>query len=151
MYCHLSAFGASSSFSANTSATSQIRGLKSYYYVLSTAWHSPEEDKIHLRALEFVQRAALFKILSAFRTVATQTLEVTAYMTLTSLRLKQDVQNIISNLYPFALSPSGEHQGIPPQLEDEASISERSGWNLLQLAAEVGRIQRGDRDRFSAT
>jgi hypothetical protein len=41
---------------------------------------------------------ALLKILSAFRTVTTQTLEVEAYVLPTNLRLKQRAQNVISNL-----------------------------------------------------
>lgn len=41
---------------------------------VSTVWHNPNKDKMHLRSLNSVQRTALLKILSAFRSVATQTL-----------------------------------------------------------------------------
>jgi hypothetical protein len=54
----------------------------------STVWHNPNKDKMHLRALASVQRTALLKVLSAFRTVATQTLEVEAYVP-PNLRLKR--------------------------------------------------------------
>jgi hypothetical protein len=42
----------------------------------STVWHDPLRDKTHLRHLNTVQRTTLIRILSAFRTVATTTLEV---------------------------------------------------------------------------
>ncbi|THC88816.1 hypothetical protein EYZ11_011733 [Aspergillus tanneri] len=38
-------------------------------------WHDPLRDKIHLWHLSTVQRTSLIRILSAFRTVATITLE----------------------------------------------------------------------------
>lgn len=47
----------------------------------STVWHDPLRDKTHLRhlnALQRAQRAPLIRILSAFRTVVTPTLEVEA-------------------------------------------------------------------------
>jgi hypothetical protein len=65
----------------------------------STIWHNPQKDKGHLKMLSSVQRTALLKILSAFRTVATQTLEVEAYVMPTRLRLKQRAQNVITSLY----------------------------------------------------
>lgn len=46
----------------------------------STVWHDPLRDKTHLRHLRSVQRTALTRILSAFRTVATSTLEVEAHI-----------------------------------------------------------------------
>ncbi|KAI3040862.1 hypothetical protein CBS147352_9731 [Aspergillus niger] len=55
----------------------------------STVWHNPLRDKIHLRLLETVQRTALIRILSAFRTVSTAALEVESYILPTHLRLKQ--------------------------------------------------------------
>jgi hypothetical protein len=45
----------------------------------STVWHNPLKDKRHLRVLDTVQRSALIRILSAFRTVATATMEVETY------------------------------------------------------------------------
>ncbi|KAJ5244713.1 hypothetical protein N7489_004809 [Penicillium chrysogenum] len=45
----------------------------------STVWHDPLRDKTHLRHLRTVQRAALIRVLSAFRTVATTTLSVEAH------------------------------------------------------------------------
>jgi hypothetical protein len=44
----------------------------------STVWHDPLRDKVHIRHLNTVQRIVLIRILSAFRTVATATLEVEA-------------------------------------------------------------------------
>jgi hypothetical protein len=65
----------------------------------STVWHNPLKNKIHLRTLDTVQRAALIRILSVFRTTATQSIEVEAYMLPTRLRLKQRVQKTITRLY----------------------------------------------------
>ncbi|KAL3251112.1 hypothetical protein ABHI18_010818, partial [Aspergillus niger] len=62
----------------------------------STVWHKPLRDKIHLRLLETVQRTALIRILSAFRTVSTAALEVEAHMLPTHLRLKQRAQIVIA-------------------------------------------------------
>jgi ribonuclease HI len=65
----------------------------------STVWHNPLKDKMHLRALNTVQRVALIRILSSFRTVATLTLEVEAYIPPTRLRLRQRGQNTVAKLY----------------------------------------------------
>ncbi|KAJ9481485.1 hypothetical protein VN97_g11991 [Penicillium thymicola] len=65
----------------------------------STVWHDPLRDKTHLRHLKTVQRAALIRILSAFRTVATTTLEVEAHVLPTHLRLRHRAQNIIARLH----------------------------------------------------
>ena len=64
----------------------------------STVWHNPLRDKGHLRVLRTVQRAALLRIISAFRTVATQTLEMECHILPTHLRLKQRGQDVISRL-----------------------------------------------------
>lgn len=64
----------------------------------SIVWHNPLKDKTHLRTLDTVQRTALVRILSAFRTVATQTLEVEAHVLPTRLRLKQRAQRVIARL-----------------------------------------------------
>jgi hypothetical protein len=55
---------------------------------VSTVWIDPLPDKTHLRHLNTIQRTALIRILSAFRTVATTTLEVEAYVLPTHLRLR---------------------------------------------------------------
>ncbi|KAI2811923.1 hypothetical protein CBS115989_10964 [Aspergillus niger] len=65
----------------------------------STVWHDPLRDKTHLRQLRTVQRTALIRILSAFRTVATSTLDVEAYMLPTHLRLRQRAQTTITQLH----------------------------------------------------
>ena len=65
----------------------------------STVWHDPLRDKTHLRNLNTVQRTALTRILSAFRTVATSTLEVEAHILPTHLRLRQRAQNTITRLH----------------------------------------------------
>ncbi|KAJ5987715.1 hypothetical protein N7481_002925 [Penicillium waksmanii] len=53
----------------------------------------------HLRYLRTVQRTALIRILSAFRTVATTTLEVEAHILPTYLRLRHRAQSTITRLH----------------------------------------------------
>ncbi|KAJ5135377.1 reverse transcriptase [Penicillium bovifimosum] len=65
----------------------------------STVWHDPLRDKTHLRQLRTVQRTALIRVLSAFRTVATSTLEVEAHVLPTHLRLRHRAQNTITRLH----------------------------------------------------
>ncbi|KAI3049910.1 hypothetical protein CBS147353_11666 [Aspergillus niger] len=65
----------------------------------STVWHDPLRDKTHLRHLNTVQRTVLIRVLSAFRTVATTTLEVEAYVLPTHLRLRHRAQRTIARLY----------------------------------------------------
>ncbi|CDM38421.1 Probable transposable element [Penicillium roqueforti FM164] len=65
----------------------------------STVWHDPLRDKTHLRHLNTVQRTALIRILSAFRTVATATLEVEAHILPTHLRLRHRAQRTIARLH----------------------------------------------------
>ncbi|KUM55793.1 hypothetical protein ACN42_g11443 [Penicillium freii] len=65
----------------------------------STVWHDPLRDKVHLRHLNTVQRTVLIRILSAFRTVATTTLEVEAYILPTHLRLRCQAQRTIARLH----------------------------------------------------
>ena len=65
----------------------------------STVWHDPLRDKTHLRHLTTVQRTALICILSAFRTVATATLEVEAHILPTHLRLRHRAQRTITRLH----------------------------------------------------
>lgn len=52
-------------------------------YYISTVWHGPLRYKTHLRHLRTAQRAALIRVLSAFRPVATTTLVVKAHVLLT--------------------------------------------------------------------
>ncbi|KAI3055668.1 hypothetical protein CBS147353_11278 [Aspergillus niger] len=59
-------------------------------------WHNSLRDKMHLRLLRTVQRAALVRILSAFRTVSTAALVLEAYILPTHLRLKQRAQTVIA-------------------------------------------------------
>ena len=56
------------------------------------------KDKGLMRCLASVQRAALLRIISAFRTVAIQTLEVECHALPTRLRLKQRAQDVIARL-----------------------------------------------------
>jgi ribonuclease HI len=65
----------------------------------STVWHDPLRDKTHLRHLRTVQRAALIRILSAFRTVATSTLEVEAHVLPTHIHLRHRAQTTITKLH----------------------------------------------------
>ena len=55
--------------------------------------------KGHLRVLSTVQRAALLRIISAFRTVATQALEVECHVLPTHLRLKRRGQDVLARLF----------------------------------------------------
>ncbi|CAG8068633.1 unnamed protein product, partial [Penicillium nalgiovense] len=65
----------------------------------STVWHDPLRDKVHIRHLNTVQRTVLIRILSAFRMVATATLEVEAYILPTHLRLRHRAQRTIARLH----------------------------------------------------
>ncbi|KAF7136975.1 hypothetical protein CNMCM5793_006679 [Aspergillus hiratsukae] len=65
----------------------------------STVWHDPLRDKTHLRHLNTVQRVSLIRILSAFRTVATTSLEVEAHVLPTHLRLRYRAQRVIARLH----------------------------------------------------
>ncbi|CAG8429308.1 unnamed protein product [Penicillium salamii] len=58
----------------------------------STVWHDPLRDKVHIRHLNTVQRNVLIRILSAFRTVATATLE-TAHSTTRPSHLECSVKS----------------------------------------------------------
>ena len=80
----------------------------------STVWHDPLRDKTHLRHLNTVQRTALIRILSAFRTVATTTLEVEAHILPTHLRLRHRAQNTIASLHTLPRDhPIWIHYGEP--------------------------------------
>jgi ribonuclease HI len=70
----------------------------------STVWHNPLRDKTHLRVLGTVQRTALIRTLSAFKTVATATLEVEAYVLPTRLRLKKRAQDVVASLHTLPCS-----------------------------------------------
>jgi ribonuclease HI len=65
----------------------------------STVWHDPLRDKTHLRHLNTVQRVSLIRILSAFKTVATTSLEVEAHVLPTHLRLRYRAQRVIARLH----------------------------------------------------
>jgi ribonuclease HI len=54
---------------------------------------------MHLRALNTVQRVAMIRILSSFRTVATQSLEIETHIPPTQLRMKQRGQSMVAGLY----------------------------------------------------
>src|SRR5699024_6686248 len=64
----------------------------------SAVWHNPLKDKTHLRSLRTVQRTALIRILSAFKTASTTALEVESHMLPTHLRLKQRAQILAARL-----------------------------------------------------
>ena len=68
------------------------------FILVATVWHKPSKDKGHLRMLASVQRAALLRIISAFRTTATQTLEVECYVPPTHLRLKRRAHDVVARL-----------------------------------------------------
>ncbi|KAJ5608329.1 hypothetical protein N7537_004948 [Penicillium hordei] len=71
----------------------------------STIWHDPLRDKTHLRHLHTVQRTALVRILSAFRTVATTALEMEVHVLPTHLRLRRRAQRTIEQ-YRIMCTPS---------------------------------------------
>lgn len=64
----------------------------------STVWHNPLKDKTHLRSLRTVQRTALIRILSAFKTASATALEIESYMLPTHLRLKHRAQILAARL-----------------------------------------------------
>jgi len=64
----------------------------------STVWHNPNRDKGHLRVLDTVQRAALLRTVSAFKSVATRVLEVECHTLPTRLRLKKRGQEVVLRL-----------------------------------------------------
>ncbi|KAJ5240522.1 uncharacterized protein N7469_002113 [Penicillium citrinum] len=87
----------------------------------STTWHDPLRDKTHLRHLNTLQRSSLIRILSAFRTVATSTLEVEAHVLPTHLRLRLRAQRTVAQLhnctpYPGNI-PSGAYCHGPGDAE----------------------------------
>ena len=65
----------------------------------STVWHNPLKDKTHLRTLNTIQRDVLIRILSAFRTTATQAMEMEAYVPPTRLRLKRRGRDVVASLF----------------------------------------------------
>jgi hypothetical protein len=64
-----------------------------------SVWHDPFKDKLHLRTLNTIQRDVLIRILSAFRTTATQALEMEAYVPSTRLRLKRRGRDVVASLF----------------------------------------------------
>ena len=64
----------------------------------STIYHNPLRDKGHLRVLRTVQRAALPRIISTLRTVATQALAVECHVLPMHLRLKHRGRDVIARL-----------------------------------------------------
>ena len=64
----------------------------------STVWHNPRKDNMQMRALGTIQRTVLIRILSAFKTVATQAMEVEAYVLPTHMRLKKRALNVLTSL-----------------------------------------------------
>ncbi|CEL11943.1 Putative Reverse transcriptase [Aspergillus calidoustus] len=64
----------------------------------STVWHNQLKDKTHLRTLGTVQRTALIRVLSAFKTVSTAALEIESFTLPTHLRMKQRAQIVAARL-----------------------------------------------------
>ncbi|GFG17532.1 putative reverse transcriptase [Aspergillus lentulus] len=85
-----------------TQTTLSLRGLRhlrpEQMRQLYQACVAPIVDKIHLRTLGTVQRTALIRILSAFKTVSTIALEVESHVLPTHLRLKQRAQMVAARL-----------------------------------------------------
>jgi ribonuclease HI len=64
----------------------------------STVWHNPSKNRWQITALSTVQRSALIRILSSFKTAATQALEVESSLLPTHLRLLKRAQRTMTNL-----------------------------------------------------
>lgn len=64
----------------------------------STVWHNPAKSRWQITALNTVQRPAMIRILSAFRTVATQALEAETFLLPTHLRLWQRAKEVMTKL-----------------------------------------------------
>ncbi|GAA93218.1 reverse transcriptase [Aspergillus luchuensis IFO 4308] len=108
----------------------------------STVWHNPLRDKIHLRLLETVQRTALIRILSAFRTVSTAALEVESYILPTHLRLKQRGQIVAAR---FSTLPDDHpvHGVISRAKERSTYIGSGARFPLAETmrTMDLGRLQ----------
>lgn len=68
----------------------------------ATVWHNPLKDKTHLHQLGTIQRNELIRILCAFKTVPTSTMEVEAHVLPTHLRLRHRAQNAITRFHSAA-------------------------------------------------
>jgi ribonuclease HI len=64
----------------------------------STVWHSPKRCKWQVSVLSRIQRIATIRAISAFRTVATETLDVENFLLPTKLRLQARAARVITNL-----------------------------------------------------
>ncbi|EDN08851.1 predicted protein [Histoplasma mississippiense (nom. inval.)] len=64
----------------------------------STVWYNPLKGATQVKALTKVQRTALIRILSTFRTVATQTLEMEAHIPPIRARLRQRARDVVISL-----------------------------------------------------
>jgi len=78
----------------------------------STVWHNPFKDKAHLITINSVQRTALIRILSAFRTVATQSLEVEAHIPPTRLRLNEGTERHLQPLHTYRRTPNTQRHPV---------------------------------------
>jgi hypothetical protein len=88
----------------------------------SAVWRNPLKDKTHLRVLGTVQRAALIRILSAFKTTATQPLEVKTYVLPARLRLKKRAYNVVASLSEVSLW-TGVALLLPQRLNNDLGMS----------------------------
>src|SRR4030088_3056847 len=70
----------------------------------STVWHSPIRCKCEVKTLSAVQRLASIKILSTFKTVATETLYVETFLLPTKLRLEQRATEDLADRHARHLS-----------------------------------------------
>lgn len=64
----------------------------------STVWHSPQRCKWQVTTLSRIQRIATIKAISAFRTVATETLDYENFVLPTKLRLQIRAARVVTNL-----------------------------------------------------
>lgn len=64
----------------------------------STVWHSSQGCKWQISVLSKVQRLATIKTISAFRTVATETLDTEAFLLTTKPRLQHRAARVITGL-----------------------------------------------------
>jgi hypothetical protein len=100
----------------------------------STVWHDPLRDKTHLRHLRTVQRAALIRVLFAFRIVATITLDVEAHVqpTLFVCATVHRIPSLDYIPYPKNIPYGAHYVGS----REDATIVDRSPGSRYHLSLE---------------
>ncbi|GCB25864.1 probable RNA-directed DNA polymerase from transposon X-element [Aspergillus awamori] len=125
---------------ANAPAIPSMRNTNSRLRIHSLAQFAPRQDTS--ATSETVQRTALIRILSAFRTVSTAALEVQSYILPTHLRLKQRGQIVAAR---FSTLPDDHpvHQVTSRAKERSTYIGSGAGFPLAETlrTMNLGRLQ----------